>query len=162
MRSLLTNVGDKLGQAVVTVCLAVVMSVAVIKYVPGLVPTQGVVVLDAIRLNNAFRQAAAPLIGKDQEGREVTAMDLSITGKRTLDVIRKVSGGQLVLIKQATVGDSSLVDITGDVIAELGLKEGSATPLEDPDVTIEKLKRYSSRDANQSAETQKWQDRVLP
>lgn len=161
MNTLLTNVADWVSRSAVTICLAVVMSVAVVKYVPGLVPQKGVVVLDAVRLNNAFRQAAAPLIGKDQEGREVTATDLSITGKRTMEVIRLVSRGQLVLIKQATVGDSSLVDITSDVIAELGLSEASATPLEDPDATIDKLKRYT-QDGTKPRELQKWQDRVLP
>jgi hypothetical protein len=53
------------------------------------------------------------------------------------------------------------VDITSDVIAELGLSEASATPLEDPDATIDKLKRYT-QEGTKPRELQKWQDRVLP
>lgn len=145
---------------VVPIALSVVLSVGLIRYVPGLTPSKGVVVLDAVRLNNAFRAAAAPLIGKAQEGREITAVDLSVTGQRTLEAIQKVSGGQLVLIKQATVGDTQMRDITSDVMAELGLREGSATLLEDPDSAIAKLNQYTQ--SGTPKETGKWQDKVLP
>lgn len=161
MNTLLANAIEWVGRSAITVCVAVVVSVGVIKYVPGLVPVQGVVVLDAVRLNNAFRHAAAPLIGKDQEGKEVTATELSVTGKRTMEVIQHRAGGRLVLIKQATVGDSNLEDITVDVITELGLKDVSAVPFPDPDETIDKLKRYSGEGAAPK-ESQRWQDRVLP
>lgn len=151
---------DRILVALVPIVISVVAAVAIVKYVPGIAGTQGVVVLDAVRLNNAFRAAAAPLIGKDQEGREVSAVDLSVTGARTLEAINKVADGRLVLIKQATVGESRMRDITADVLAELNLHDASATPMADPDSTINQLSKYATRPAG--ATEGKWQDKVLP
>lgn len=151
---------DRLLGVVLQVALSLVLTIAVVRFVPGVVPSAGVVVLDVVRLNNSFRATAAPLIGKAQEGQEVLAAELSITGARALEAIQRVARGRLVLIKQATVGEVELADITGAVIADLGLREGSSTPMPDLDETEKRLGQYSKPKESQGGS--KWQERVLP
>lgn len=154
---------DGTFKAVLTICVSVVLSVGVVKYLPGLRPAPAnVVVLDVVRLNNAFRAAASPLISQSEEGREITAAELAVTGKRTLEVVRSVAGGNLVLLKQATVGSTDLQDITGDVIAELGLTDASATPLPDLDATAAAVARLRASPSKDATGEKKWQENVLP
>lgn len=152
---------DGAMKAALTVCVSVVLSVGLVKFLPGLRPAPAnVVVLDVVRLNNAFRAAASPLISQSDEGKEVAAAELTITGKRTLEVVRTVAGGNLVLLKQATVGSIELQDITAAVIAELGLTEGSATPLPDIDATAAAIARLRGNPTPSG--DKKWQENVLP
>lgn len=154
---------DATLKAALTICVSVVLSVGLVKYLPGLRSAPAnVVVLDVVRLNNAFRATASPLISQSDEGREITAAELSITGKRTMEVVKNVAGGNLVLLKQATVGPTELMDITGDVIAELGLTDGSATPLPDLDATAAAVARLRGNSTKTAPGDKKWQENVLP
>ncbi len=79
-----------------------------------------VAVFDVVKFANAQRAVASQFIGKRDEADEAGTLLLTLS-KRTDAAIAKVAGaGTLVLVKQGVVA-GGVVDITDDVLKELGL-----------------------------------------
>lgn len=140
--------GDPIVRLALALVLSVTASVAVTRYItPSALP--GVVVLDVVKLNNSFRRTAEPLL---RGGRDEDAADLTIGGRRALEVISAVAEGRTVIVKQAIVGTSGLPDITSEVIAALGLEEGAPVLISPPPPSF----------APRTEKDLTWAERVLP
>lgn len=116
---------DDLLSSVVTVAAAVVLSVAVVRYVPAFAPKSAdFVVLDVVKLNNAFRRTAAPLLQGAQENSAEVA-EFTLSSRRALEVVDEVADGRPVMLRHAFVGQAAFEDITDEIISRLGLEPGT-------------------------------------
>lgn len=116
---------DGLLSAVVTIALSVVLAVAVVRYVPAFAPTAtDFVVLDVVKLNNAFRRTAAPLLQGAQDNSAEVA-EFTLSSRRALEVVDEVAAGRPVMLRHAFVGTAAFTDITDEVVARLGLEPGT-------------------------------------
>jgi hypothetical protein len=89
-----------------------------------------VAVFDVVKFANAQRAVASQFIGKREEASGEAGTLLLALSKKTNAAIEKVAGpGTLVLVKQGVVSGSQ-VDITDDVLKELGLP--TEVPTQEP------------------------------
>lgn len=78
-----------------------------------------------IKFTNAQRLVASKIIGDSTRSSEDATLLLSVS-KRTEAVIEQFSAGRLVILKQAVIS-GEYIDITDDVLKELGLPTDGPT-----------------------------------
>lgn len=105
-----------------TVVTSLVAMMLFLRFAPGISAPPAVVSFDVIRYANAQRAVASAFLGKDKGQGVLEANEtLHDLPKRAREAIRSIAGdGTLVVIKQAVVQGQTL-DITEDVLKELGL-----------------------------------------
>lgn len=130
---------DGLAGVLLAAVIATVSAVALIKYMPSLTANQRTfVVLDVVRLNNAFRATAAPIIGgMGSAESSATAAELTLAGRRTREVVRLIADGRPVILAQALIEPAHYEDITDRVIEKLGLEPGAAVPYQELERSLE-------------------------
>ncbi len=107
---------------IITICLAVVLSVGLIKWLSKteVLSTQSVVVFDVLKYVNSQRAIASNLLNPSKQ--DDTALFMRDISSRTQAAIAEVAGeNTVVLVKQSVVSLKHTRDITDDVLRKLNM-----------------------------------------